>query len=283
MTTSVGNAGTNKFVAVFTPTDTKNYEVKEEEVSVAVAKATPSYTVPTTLTAKCGDKLSTVTLPSGFEWTSEDASLEAGTAKADGQSVVKVAKFVPTDKTNYNDVADIEISIAVTHTKTATSNGDNTHSEKCNACAYKGTAVACSGGEANCTNKAVCEVCETAYGSVDSTKHKFTTYTSDKDATCLVDGHKSATCDYGCDKKDTVVDEGSKLGHNYKPTFTWSADGKTCSVTLTCDRASCTAETEGHSVNHNCTVTSAVKTPATCISKGTTTYTAKYETGLKMV
>ena len=251
MTTSVGNAGTNKFVAVFTPTDTKNYEVKEEEVSVAVAKATPSYTVPTTLTAKCGDKLSTVTLPSGFEWTSEDASLEAGTAKADGQSVVKVAKFVPTDKTNYNDVADIEISIAVTHTKTATSNGDNTHSEKCNACAYKGTAVACSGG--------------------------------DKDATCLVDGHKSATCDYGCDKKDTVVDEGSKLGHNYKPTFTWSADGKTCSVTLTCDRASCTAETEGHSVNHNCTVTSAVKTPATCISKGTTTYTAKYETGLKMV
>ena len=40
LTTSVGNAGTNKFVAVFTPTDTKNYEVKEEEVSVAVAKAT---------------------------------------------------------------------------------------------------------------------------------------------------------------------------------------------------------------------------------------------------
>ena len=40
MTTSVGNAGTNKFVAVFTLTDTKNYEVKEEEVSVAVAKAT---------------------------------------------------------------------------------------------------------------------------------------------------------------------------------------------------------------------------------------------------
>ena len=122
--------------------------------------------MPTTLTAKCGDKLSTVTLPSGFEWTSEDASLEAGTAKADGQSVVKVAKFVPTDKTNYNDVADIEISIAVTHTKTATSNGDNTHSEKCNACAYKGTAVACSGGEANCTNKAVCEVCETAYSAI---------------------------------------------------------------------------------------------------------------------
>lgn len=368
-TTSVGNAGTNTFVAVFTPTDTKNYEVKEEEVSVAVAKATtsialkdtyapdkiyngvalvnptaeqlditganysdviftwykdsvaeankitgtpknagdyvlvasiaettntfassdtsatititkatPSYTVPTTLTAKCGDKLSTVTLPSGFEWTSEDVALEAGTDKADGQSVVKVAKFVPEDKTNYNDVEDINISITVTHTKSATSNSNGTHSEKCNACDYEGAAVSCSGGTATCSDKATCSVCEAEYGELDSANHKFTTYTSDQDATCLVDGHKSATCDYGCGNKDTVVDEGSKLGHNYEPTFTWSEDGKTCSVTLICDRVSCTAETDGHSVTHDCTVTSAVKTPATCIAKGTTTYTAKYET-----
>ena len=32
--------------------------------------------------------------------------------------------------------------------------------------------------------------------------HKFTTYILDNDATCLLDGHMSAVCDYGCGWKD---------------------------------------------------------------------------------
>ena len=59
--------------------------------------------------------------------------------------------------------------------------------------------------------------------------------------------------------------------HSYTgtATYNWSADGKTCKVTIQC--ANCTA-TE----THDCTVTSKVKTAATTTAKGVTTYTAAY-------
>ena len=61
------------------------------------------------------------------------------------------------------------------------------------------------------------------YGSYTSTKkvaaaklaHKFTKYTSDKNATCTKDGTKTAKCDYGCGTKKTVTDTGTKLAHKY--------------------------------------------------------------------
>ena len=44
--------------------------------------------------------------------------------------------------------------------------------------------------------------------------HKFTTYTSDNNATCTKDGTKTATCDReGCNKKDTVTDPGTRKAH----------------------------------------------------------------------
>jgi len=49
----------------------------------------------------------------------------------------------------------------------------------------------------------------------DPKNHSFTKYESDKNATCKKDGTKTAKCDYGCGKTDTVTDKGSKLGHNY--------------------------------------------------------------------
>ena len=42
--------------------------------------------------------------------------------------------------------------------------------------------------------------------------HSFTNYVSDNNATCLMDGTKTAKCD-NCDKTDTIADEGSALGH----------------------------------------------------------------------
>lgn len=44
-------------------------------------------------------------------------------------------------------------------------------------------------------------------------KHNFEDYTSNGDATCTADGTKTAECTFGCDTKDTVTDEGSKLDH----------------------------------------------------------------------
>ena len=72
-----------------------------------IRQATPEYTVPTDITARCGTKLSEVALPKGFEWTDEDVALT-------GDSVTKKAKFVPSDTQNYKEVTDIDIKIGIT-------------------------------------------------------------------------------------------------------------------------------------------------------------------------
>lgn len=55
------------------------------------------------------------------------------------------------------------------------------------------------------------------------------------------------------------------------PVWSWSEDGKTCTVTFTCQNG------ETHKETPAVTVTSAVKTPATCTETGITTYTAIVE------
>lgn len=55
------------------------------------------------------------------------------------------------------------------------------------------------------------------------------------------------------------------------PVWNWSEDGKTCTVTFTCQND------ETHKATPAVTVTSAVKTPATCTETGVTTYTATVE------
>ena len=55
------------------------------------------------------------------------------------------------------------------------------------------------------------------------------------------------------------------------PVWNWSEDGKTCTVTFTCQND------ETHKEAPAVTVASAVKTPATCTETGVTTYTATVE------
>lgn len=43
----------------------------------------------------------------------------------------------------------------------------------------------------------------------------FSHYVSNNDATCLEDGTMTAVCDDGCGEEDTIIDEGSALGHKY--------------------------------------------------------------------
>ena len=56
-----------------------------------------------------------------------------------------------------------------------------------------------------------------------------------------------------------------------EPAWSWSEDGKTCTVTFTCEGDATHQETP------EVKVTSAVKTPATCTEAGVTTYTATVE------
>ncbi len=69
-----------------------------------------------------------------------------------------------------------ELNAKLDHSYTGSikANGDDTHSYKCvNGCGQYGGTVGCSGGTATCGEKAVCAVCNTAYGSVDPSGHDF--------------------------------------------------------------------------------------------------------------
>jgi hypothetical protein len=74
--TSVGNAGSRSFNATYAPTDTANYNVVTGiPVTLTVNRIDPAYTAPDGLTAACGQRLSSVSLPSGFSWPDPSASV----------------------------------------------------------------------------------------------------------------------------------------------------------------------------------------------------------------
>lgn len=87
--------------------------------------------------------------------------------------------------------------------------------------------------------------------------------------TCTTNGVKTFTCTAsGCG--GTYTESIPALGHTWNdPTYTWSADGKTCTAKRVCGRCN-TTETA------TATITSKIKTNATCTAKGTTTYTATF-------
>ena len=97
-----------------------------------------------------------------------------------------------------------------------------------------------------------------------------------KPATCTETGVTTytATVEFNgqtyTDTKD--VADLPATGHSYgKPVWNWSEDGKTCTVTFTCEKD------ENHKEMPEVKVASEVKTPATCTEAGVTSYTATVE------
>lgn len=84
-----------------------SYGEVSAEVAFTVAKATPTYTVPTNLSATAGNNLSSVALPSGWTW--KNASQSVGEV---GNHTFK-ATFTPTDTENYLIVDDIDVDVNV--------------------------------------------------------------------------------------------------------------------------------------------------------------------------
>ncbi len=109
----------------------------------------------------------------------------------------------------------------------ATSNGDGTHSVKCERdCGYATAKVDCSTETpaTACGTKSVCDVCDGEFGK--EVAHKFTNYVADEDsATCTEDGTKTAVCDTCKKVTDTVTNEDSKLGHNWLEDYVNTVDG----------------------------------------------------------
>lgn len=96
-----------------------------------------------------------------------------------------------------------------------------------------------------------------------------------KAPTCTEKGETTYTATFEADWAVTqtkVLADIPATGHSYgEPEWSWSEDGKTCTVTFTCKNDAAHKETP------KVTVTSKVKTPATCTEKGVTTYTASLE------
>ena len=102
------NAGTYRMFARIGATSNYN-EYNAEYCEFVVAKATPTYTVPTGLTAKYGQTLADVTLPDGWSWM--DSSESVGGASTAAKTFQ--AKFTPKDTENYNTVENIELEVTV--------------------------------------------------------------------------------------------------------------------------------------------------------------------------
>lgn len=114
---------------------------------------------------------------------------------ADGEQ-----KIVVTDKAG--NTAEMTVTVHGGHTFGEwTSNGDGTHSRECTADGCKGVeTMACSGGKATCTEKAVCEVCGKAYGNPDSNNHTDLKHIDAKAATKTAEGNIEYWYCGGCDK-----------------------------------------------------------------------------------
>lgn len=102
----VGNVGNQIHIAIYTPED-PNYKAVEENVTISVSKANPTYVVPSTIDAPYDVALSTIGLPEGFSWMD-------GTQKTStwGENTFK-AKYTPSDTVNYNIVENIDIKVNV--------------------------------------------------------------------------------------------------------------------------------------------------------------------------
>ena len=102
------NAGTYRMSAKIGETN-NYYEYNAEFCEFVVAKATPTYTAPTGLTAKYGQTLADVTLPDGWSWMNSSESVGG----ASNAAKTFQAKFTPTDTDNYNMVENIELEVMV--------------------------------------------------------------------------------------------------------------------------------------------------------------------------
>ena len=116
-------------------------------------------------------------------------------APADGEQ-----KIVVTDKAG--NTAEMTVTINDGHTFGEwASNGDGTHSRKCTVDGCKGVeTMACSGGNATCAEKAVCEYCGKAYGKPDSNNHTDLKHIDAKAATEDTEGNIEYWYCGGCDK-----------------------------------------------------------------------------------
>ena len=104
--TTLGSAPTDvgKYTASITLGEGEN--AKTARVEYSITQATPTYDVPTGLTAKYGQTLADISLPTGWAW--KDATQSVGSV---GEKTFK-ATYTP-DDANFHAVTDIDVTVTV--------------------------------------------------------------------------------------------------------------------------------------------------------------------------
>lgn len=150
-----------------------------------------------------------------------------------------------------------------------TSNDDGTHTATCATCdAAVATPVTdtkdCSGGTANCVDKKVCTVCNTAYGEVDANNHKTVTTIATVPATCQKEGREAYRYCKACDTALEVIKKIDKLEHAYGAWSKVEGEDKHTRSCTTCDADVADVATQTEACSGGIAYCNALAKCATC-------------------
>ncbi len=209
----------------------------------------PSVTAPTceepgytTYTCGCGHSyIGDNTEPAGHMWDDGEVT-QAPTDTEPGKCTYTC---IVCDKTRVEDIPPTTHEHSFTSTltpPTCTEQGFTTH--KCNSCNYsyvdtpvdptghsmsQWTQITAPGCETAGEEHSSCANCDyTEKRTIAALQHSFTNYVSDNNASCGKDGTKTAVCDRGCGKTNTITDAGSAKEHQL--------DQWTQTIAPTCDK-----------------------------------------------
>ena len=111
-----------------------------------------------------------------------------------------------------------------------TSNGNGTHTRTCSNNSSHTETGNCSGGTATCTEKAVCEICNAAYGEVNASNHTGGTEVRGRvEATTSADGYTGDTYCKGCNTKIATGESIPKKDSGDSPSGGSSSGGSSSS------------------------------------------------------
>lgn len=111
-----------------------------------------------------------------------------------------------------------------------TSNGNGTHTRTCSNNSSHTETGNCSGGTATCTEKAVCKICNTAYGELNASNHTGGTEVRGRvEATTSADGYTGDTYCKGCNTKIATGESIPKKDSGDSPSGGSSSGGSSSS------------------------------------------------------
>ena len=114
--------------------------------------------------------------------------------------------------------------------------GEN-HWQVCSVCGLELNKGTHTGGEATCTDKAVCEVCGNAYGELNPDNHKNTEVRDAEEATCVDDGY---TGDIYCKDCGIMLQTGSVIAATGEHSYVWVIDKEATATTEGSKHEECT-------------------------------------------